>query len=177
MERKQLFTMCGYPFSGKSTLSEAVVFRLGCFRVTVDDVMRDLGFTMEGNTSISEENWRQIHEAAYRHVDQALGVYPTVLYDSANVSLAQRRKLRDIAGKHGADSYVLYVRVPEQVARTRLVQNRLHSNRHDIADANFSWTVEHFEEPGPEENTIIYDQSIAPDTWVLQYLLKELSIK
>jgi len=74
--------------------------------------------------------------------------------------------VRAIAEKCGVPSQVIYVDVPENVARARLQQNRKTLLRYDVRDDDFALVADNFQPPTAEENVLRYDQTVSVREWI-----------
>ena len=63
---------------------------------------------------------------------------------------------------------VIFVDVPESVARERWLKNRRTGNRFDVRDDDFAQVVDNFQSPTDEEDVIRYDQTLPLSEWVDQ---------
>lgn len=171
MNKQCLYILCGLPFAGKTTLAKELVKRFGWVRVDLDQINDERGLGGLGNDDISDEDWRITYQMSYDRVDQALKKGKTVINDTANFTREQRDKLRAIADKHDVPAKVIYVNVPDSVARKRWQENRITKNRYDVKDEDFAEVADNFQKPSEDENVIDYDQSLPIEEWVEKVIL------
>lgn len=167
-----LYILCGLPFSGKTTLAKALVKKLGFVRIDLDQINAERGLGELGNEEITDSQWRETYAESYRRVDKALTDGKTVINDTANFTREQRDKLRVIADNHSVPSRVIYVEVPDSLARKRWLDNRVTKKRYDVRDEDFAEVVDNFQTPSEDENLIVYDQSISVDEWIDRFCIK-----
>lgn len=163
----KLYILCGLPFSGKSILARelAKTHDLAC--VAMDAINTERGLGLHGN-AISEEDWDITYQEAYRRIDRFLTQGKSVIYDAPSFTKEQRDQLRAIAYSHGMPAKVIFVDVPESVARERWLKNRRTGNRFDVRDDDFAQVVDNFQSPTDEEDVIRYDQTLPLSEWVHQ---------
>jgi predicted kinase len=150
-----LFT-CGYPFSGKSTLSAAIGNRFDFEVVSVD-----AQFGTEG-----VETWLDAYAAAYRAIDDALDSGRSVVFDSVGHTRKHRDRLRRKAGRYGAESMAIWLRVSVAEADQRRDANALAPVRAHVPDEGFDEIVGRFEPLQVDEAHLIYRPSETIATWI-----------
>src|SRR5690242_17359837 len=95
----RLYILCGFPFSGKTTLARELLSRLGLAYVSIDAINTERGVGLEGK-SISPQAWDVTYRLAYDRLADALSVGQSVLFDHVNFTRGQRDELRTIAAQH-----------------------------------------------------------------------------
>jgi predicted kinase len=118
VEKAHLYILCRLPFSGKATLANALVDRLGVSRVAIDDINGERG-VWDNETGLSPEEWDSTYREAYRRIRVQLSQRKSVVDDSVNYTRELRDRLRTIAGSHGAATTGIYVDVPLAEERRR----------------------------------------------------------
>jgi predicted kinase len=156
-----LFIMCGYPFSGKSTIATRLVTERSVRRVSVDQINEELEIGGNPELPITAAEWDRTYALFFVRVGELLNASISVVADTAGYSFSERQQLRDIGTLAGASVVVIHVKVSEEVARERLAHNRQTPTRHDVRDSDFENVIANFEAPGPLEFTIVYDHSTA----------------
>jgi predicted kinase len=172
MKEAHLYILCGLPFSGKTTLANELVSRLGVSRVAIDDINGERG-VWDDETGLSPEEWTNTYQEAYRRINLLLKQGKSVVDDSVNYARELRDRLRAIAERHGAATTVIYVDVPLAEARRRWLENRQTARRADVRDSDFANVVEHFEVPTEDENVLLYDGTISAAAWIDQIFSSE----
>lgn len=170
MRKTILLIFCGLPFAGKTTLANELVKRFGFVRIDLDEINGERGLGGLSNDEISNEDWQETYQISYERTEHLLREGKTVINDTANFTREQRDKLRAIARKVGVDSIVIYVNVPESVARQRWQNNRLTKLRYDLRDEDFAEVADNFQHPTEDENILQYDQTTSVNEWIKQNL-------
>jgi len=93
-----------------------------------------------------------------------------VLYDATNVRRAQRQRARQIAARHSATTYVLYVTTAHAAAQRRLEQNRQGPSRADVHDLDFAEVSAQFQPPNADERVLRYNGSEPIADWIARAL-------
>ena len=155
MARWLLFT-CGYPFSGKSTLSAAIGERFGFEVVSVDEQF--------GSDSV--ETWLDAYQAAYRAIDDAFDSGNSVVFDSVGHTRKHRDRLRRKARQFGARSIAIWLCVSDSEADQRRQANALDPIRAHVPDEGFDEVVGKFEPLHPDESHLIYRPTETIAIWI-----------
>lgn len=160
-----VYILCGLPFAGKTTLARTLAARLGWVHLEVDAFNRAGGRGLRGE-QLTRQDWIATYRAAYHQLDELLHTGQTVLYDATNFRQAQRQRARQIAARHSAATYVLYVTTPPPVAQHRLEHNRQHPNRADVHDLDFMAVSAQFQPPTADEHVLRYNGSEPIADWI-----------
>lgn len=94
------------------------------------------------------------------------------MYETSWTKRWKRDRARKLATALGIDSVVIYVKVPEEVARERWMKNKEEQQRFDLPEDVFEEAAKEFEIPTEDENLLIYDQTIPFDKWIRVNLIK-----
>jgi predicted kinase len=159
-----LYILCGYSFTGKTTLARALQERFGFLRIDMDEInsAKGVGF----DEKIAPEEWDRTYAEAYRQLDVALSQNRSVLFDAMNFTREQRDKLRAIAAHYGISSIVIFMNVSAEEARQRWLTNRKTHQRYDVRDEDFEYGIAHFEPPQPDEPVLRYNPNEPVDQWI-----------
>lgn len=168
MNQLCLYILCGLPFAGKSTLAGELAKTLSAAYVQLDAINGERGLGLDGKR-ISSVDWDETYCIAYQRIESYLRQEVSVVYDSASFTRTQRDAVRAIAKRYGVLSKVIYVEVPENIVRERLLQNRKTRLRYDVRDDDFAHVVDNFQLPGQDENVVCYDQTVSVRTWIKQH--------
>lgn len=161
----QVYILCGLPFAGKTTLARELAARLGWTHLEVDAINRERGLGLHGER-LSRQDWIDTYREAYRRLDELLLQQQTVLYDATNFRRAQRQRARQIAARHNAATYVLYLTTTPLAAQRRLHQNRQCSVRADVHDIDFADVAAQFQSPTVDEHVIRYNGAEQLAIWI-----------
>lgn len=160
-----LYIVCGLPFAGKSMLARHLADTFDLVYLAMDEINTERGVGLNGE-AIAAADWDITYQEAYDRIDRFLAEGCSVIYDAPSFTKGQRDQLREIAHRHGISAKVIFVDVPERVARERWRQNRITGNRFDVRDDDFAQVVDNFQPPTEEEGVIRYDQSLPVREWV-----------
>jgi predicted kinase len=154
--RALLLIVCGLPYAGKTRMSHELAKKLdNAVHVEIDEINTERGLGLEGQ-AVPLAEWPTTYEIAYERAGSALQSGQTVVFDATNYSRAQRDVLRMKARKHGAESVVVFVDVPERECRSRWLKNRDSGERNDVPDSDFEKVVSRFDPPQAEERVLLY---------------------
>lgn len=160
-----LIFLCGLPFAGKSTLARVLVARTGATYIALDAVNSERGVGLNGS-AITPAQWDASYAEVYRRLEEALLAGERVVYDETCFLRAQRDAIRAIAGRAEASAQLIWVTVPEAIARARWLANRQSGERYDVRDEDFAQVVTRFAAPTPDEKPLRYDGSIPAEEWL-----------
>jgi len=155
-EVPELQVIVGLPFAGKTTLAKQVARQARWQRVDVDDINTSSGIGLNG-ANITPEAWSASFEASYQETERLLRTGWSVVYDGHALRRADRDRLRAIASAVDARFRLRYVATPERVARFRMTQNRIASDRNDIRDDFFELALRLFEPPSSDEEAEVIE--------------------
>jgi predicted kinase len=160
-----LYILCGLPFAGKSSLARALAKAVSAAYVELDAINGERGLGLDGKR-ISSLDWDETYRIAYQRIDGFLREERPVVYDSASFTRTQRDEVRTIAKKYGVLSKVIYVEVPENIIKERLLQNRKTRLRYDVRDDDFAHVLDNFQPPEDDEHVVCYDQTVPVGAWI-----------
>jgi predicted kinase len=161
----RLYIVCGIPFAGKSTLARELVRQRGCRALDIDALNTARGIGIAG-APISPDEWATSFATAHAQLAAALAAGEVVAYDGHCFARAERDRLRAIAHAAGAAVTLIYVDIPEALARERWRANRHTPQRHDISDDLFAQAVGLMETPDATEGALRYDGTAPVAAWV-----------
>lgn len=152
----KLIILCGIPFSGKTTLSNELVKRLGVIRIDLDEVKFDLFGKEVKDSEIDQNGWDKIYQEMYKKIEETLKGGGTVLQDTGNFTKYERGLVSEIAKNLDIEIKTIFVDTPVEVARERLLKNRQTKKRFDVSDEDFESTIAEMEPPTEDENPILF---------------------
>jgi hypothetical protein len=79
---RTLYLMCGFSFSGKSTLARKIIERLRCAYISLDDINAERG--LWGGDGISVEEWERTHALARERLATWMATRKDALVDDVN---------------------------------------------------------------------------------------------
>ena len=165
MNQLCLYILCGLPFAGKSSLARSLAKAVNAASVELDAINGERGLGLDGQR-ISAADWDETYRIAYQRIDGFLCEGRPVVYDSASFTRPQRDEVRAIAKSYGVLSKVIYVEVPENIIKERLLQNRKTRLRYDVRDDDFAHVLDNFKPPEDDENVVCYDQTVQIGVWI-----------
>ena len=153
-----LIYTCGYPFSGKSTLSRAIAAETGLALVEVDAHMA------------SADRWLDAYVAAYAEMRAQLAIGRSVSLDSVAHTRKNRARLHRIAAEYDATPFCVWLDVPIDEANRRRLANQANPTRAHVPDEGFEWITRDFEPP-TEVDHLTYQPQSEPIQWIAANLL------
>lgn len=169
---KILWLMCGSSFSGKSTLARAVVEKRGCSPVSLDEINRERGVGFGGD-SIPVEEWERTHQVAIGRLEKLMLAGRDIVLDDTNCFRWLRDRYRSVAAKHGYRTVIIYMDIPIEVLRERMIANESTQERRGIKEAVFMELFHKFEHPQPDEPTLTFTQRDHVTEWISSRLVSE----
>ncbi len=154
--QKTLYVLCGFPYSGKTHLAQEILKNTSCVYVSMDNVLKELGYDWNTNTLPDEKGWEKVVNLSYQESKKALMGSHNVLYDSTNHTKVSRDKLRQIAKETGAEFKIIYIDVSVDVIRQRWEENKVSKRRFVLDKKLLDMTIDTLEVPSKDE-----------DPWVL----------
>lgn len=133
----KLFLMLGFPGAGKTTVSKLLEGQTGAVHLWADHE-RHKRFGKPTHTH--EENLK-LYGELNKITDLLLAKGKNVIFDTNFNFFKDREHLRQIAAKHGAQTIVIWVRTPKELARERATKDA--HLQHTRVLGNMP--VEHFE--------------------------------
>jgi predicted kinase len=162
----KLIVICGLPYAGKTTLGAALVASFGHAAVDVDATKERLYGVGLTDDELTQDHWHAIYAQTDQQIADYLHSGTTVVDDSRNFRKAERMGARAIAHSCDAQLITVWVDTPVEVVRQRLVENRQHPKRHDMADADFEHLLRSWEAPTADERPLLLRQDDRLQDWL-----------
>lgn len=155
MGRPVLYLLIGYPGAGKTTVARIIHEATGAVHLW-SDVERHKMF---GHPTHSEEESLRLYDELNARTEKLLAEGRSVVFDTNFNFHEDRRKLREIATRQGAETVAIWVTVPEQMARHRAVDRGQKRNGYHtrMTDEEFDRIIAKLEAPTKDEKTIKLD--------------------
>lgn len=166
MKKPLQYLLVGLPFSGKTTLVKELVNKLEFAHINLDEVKGEFGYKDISDDDVPDEVWKKIFEETDKRLVKYLKEGKNVVHETAYTTRAWRDKFCKVAKDAGFETKVVYLKIPESVARKRWLENKQTNKRYHTPDSVFEESVRDFEIPGENENVIIYDQNIPLKEWI-----------
>jgi predicted kinase len=155
MTTPKLYLFIGYPGAGKTTAAKIIAESTGAVHVWSDRERHK----MFGQPTHSRQESLKLYEALNRRAEQLLAAGKSVVFDTNFNFYADRRKLRDIAMRQGAETVVLWITVPEHIAKNRAVHATYSRNGYNagMTEQQFDAIIAKLEPPTKDEKVIKID--------------------
>ncbi len=153
--RPRLYLLIGAPGAGKTTTAQIIAKRSGAVHIWAD-VERHKLFPHPSHT---EEESNMLYEKLNKDTEQLLAAGASVVFDTNFNFYRDRQLLTRIARQHQADTVVIWLTTPEDIARSRAVGTHHTRNGYSMhmTDAQFEAIVAKLEPPRSDENIIKLD--------------------
>ncbi|SRR5581483_5393837 len=166
---RTIFLMLGYPGSGKTTAARCLEALTGAVHLWADQrrhkYFEQPHFTTEENICL--------YDALNREVEQLLAENKSVIYDTSFNYYNDRQRLQAIASIHHAQTIVVHVVTPKNVALQRATNGaHMQSTRilGDMSIKDFERLCAALEEPQPHEVTLKLDGQQMTQEYVREVL-------
>lgn len=155
MQKSTLYLFIGYPGSGKTTVAKTIAERTGAIHLWADHERLE----MFGNPTHSPEETLQLYQHMNNQVGELLAEGKSVIFDTNFNFYKDREHLRQIAAKNGADTVVIWLTTPKDVAKKRAVEDQNLRNGYEfpMSEADFERLANHLEPPNEDEKIIKID--------------------
>jgi predicted kinase len=155
MAKLKLYIFIGYPGAGKTTVAQIINQETGAEHLWADAERHSLF----PNPTHEENESRQLYDHLNERTDKLLSEGKNVIFDTNFNHRSDRDLLRQIAAKNNAETVVVWVNTPYEVAKQRAVHSDIKRNGYD-----FSMSEEQFdaiackqEPPTEDENYLKID--------------------
>ena len=149
-----LYILCGLPFSGKSTLAQAIAETTAADVVSLDDINAERG--LFGGDGIPVEEWERTHGIAVQRTGALLARGTSVVLDDTTSRRFLRDRYREVARRAGANAVLVHLDIPLDEIRHRREHSREAGDRRGLVDRVFDETATTFEAPGSDEERLVY---------------------
>lgn len=158
MSRPRLYLFIGYPGAGKTTVAKLIHETSGAVHLWADHVRQD----MFNQVSHSKTESEQLYATLNARTDQLLAAGQSVIFDTNFNYRRDRDHLRSIATRNNADTLVIWMQTPLEIARQRALHgNHRERNRYDdvMTAEQFTDLICRLEPPAKNEVFITIDGS------------------
>lgn len=168
MQQPILYLFIGAPGAGKTTTARIIAQATGATHLWAD-VERHKLFP---NPSHSLYESSLLYDALNSKTEQLLGEGKSVVFDTNFNFYADRQKLAEIAKRHNAETLIIWMDTPLDVARQRSVGTHEKRNGYTMhmSGAQFDAIVAKLEPPRDNEKTLKIDGSHVKDHDIIKLL-------
>ena len=159
--------MCGFSFSGKSTLAGKIVERLPCAYISLDDINAERG--LWGGEGIPVEEWERTHGLARERLTTWMATGKDAVVDDVNNFRWLRDRWRAAASAYGYRTVVIYLDIPRSELVARRQTNQVTVERKGITDAVWEQHLSQFEPPSADEYVLRYGPEDDDASWVAKH--------
>jgi predicted kinase len=155
MSKPVLYLLVGYPGAGKTTTAKLIADRTGAVHLWADEERHK----MFDQPMHSEAESVQLYEYLNHRAAELLSNGDSVVFDTNFNFLSDRDKLREIGSRRGADTIVVWLTTPVEIARERAVCDNEMRNGYQMTMSNeqFNAIVSKLEPPTKNEKVIKID--------------------
>lgn len=156
MNKPKLYLFVGYPGAGKTTVARLIADATNAVHIWTDQERH----AMFGKATHAEEESNKLYEHLNNRVDRLLSEGKSVIFDTNFNFRSDRKYLADIAAKHHAETVIVWMTTPKEVAKRRAldVTHHKHNGYDEVMSAKtFESLSNHLEEPGEDEHPIKLD--------------------
>jgi len=158
--------MLGYPGAGKTTTAKAIAEITGAEHYSSDLIRTELF----PHPTFSQEEHDKLYAELDRRIEAALAAGKDVIYDANLNRLVHRQEKYDICKRTHAQSVLLWVKTPRELAKTRAVHDsRQHLWPKDEAPNDmFERIAKVIEEPDQNEPFIEVDGTKVSPSYITE---------
>jgi len=155
MSRPKLYLFIGYPGSGKTSVAKLIKEATGAVHLWADHERLD----MFGVPTHSKAESSKLYEHLNHLTDQLLSEGKSVIFDTNFNFYNDRQYLREIADSHGAETIIVWVNTPKELAKKRAVDDANLRNGYEVTMSNeqFAAIADKLEELHKNEKLIKID--------------------
>jgi predicted kinase len=156
MSEPRLYLFVGIPGAGKTTVAKLIHQTTGAVHLWADQERQ----AMFDKVSHSKAESSELYTYLNQQTDKLLADGQSVIFDTNFNYHKDREYLRSIAAKHGAQTLIIWLTTPLEVARDRaLHEHHRDRNGYDVTmtAAEFEHLINHLEPPADNENFIKID--------------------
>lgn len=155
-QRVTLYLMVGYPGSGKTTTSRLISAMTGAEHIWADHERKE----MFGTPTHTADESRQLYAVLNKKAEELLAQGRDVVYDTNFNFFKDRERMRQLAAVHNAQTVLVWVQTPKDVAFRRASIDTHHQPTRilgDIPKHEFERMAGNLQPPTEDEHPLILD--------------------
>ncbi len=165
MKKLTLYLLVGYPGSGKTTTSQAIHALTGATHIWADYERR----AMFGVPTHSKPESKKLYDHLNKTTELLLAEGQSVIFDTNFNFRKDRDVLRGISDKYHADTKLIWIKVPKDVARkraTKLANQQFTRIFGNMPAHDFERLTGNLEQPAADEHPYILDGTKITEDYV-----------
>lgn len=168
MNSPRLFLFIGYPGAGKTTVAKIIEAKTGAVHLWADRERIKLFKNPTHDEAESVELYNQMNKAA----EYLLKKDKSVIFDTNFNHFKDRQHLREIAKNSGAETVLIWLTTPIDMAKQRAVNDETLRNGYPdkMTDLQFLAIAKKLEPPTKNENAIKIDGTNIDETELARLL-------
>ncbi|MEM7556711.1 MAG: ATP-binding protein [Cyanobacteria bacterium P01_A01_bin.84] len=163
---KNLYLLCGMPFSGKTTLGKAIAQHLDAFYISLDEINEARG--LYGGEGIPVSEWEKTHYLAIKQLQSWMPSQRDIVLDDTNCFRWLRDRFRNCAVKYNYQTTLIFLDISLVEINKRVKLNNQTLTRHSVKPEIIEEMSQTFEIPQADEKTINYDAKQSIPEWIVQ---------
>jgi predicted kinase len=155
MAKPKLYLFIGFPGAGKTTTAKLIAERSNAVHLWADQERH----RMFEHPTHSEQESVALYEQLNQTAGDLLAEGKDVVFDTNFNFYSDREKLREIAKQNGAETVIIWITTPAEVARQRAVSTSATRNGYDrlMTEEEFNNIAGKLEPPRQNEKVIKID--------------------
>lgn len=169
MPKPRLYIFIGYPGAGKTTIARIIHEKTGAEHLWADHVRQEM--FKKPTHSLSESI--QLYDHLNKVTAELLSKGTSVIYDTNFNFLSDRMHMRQIANEQNAESMVIWVTTPRDIAKQRAVDvadGAMHRVLGSMTPTEFDTIADKLETPDTNEKVIKIDGTNLDEADLLRQL-------